>query len=166
MPAISVIIGLLVFSFFGTITARGQMSTRDADTAVSAAPCIEWRIKSNEPVNKRQAERLYDEACRWVEEKFAPMKGHRRPCMVVSVGAPCPDARIKGPCANPIIGELYIPEWQQTSPATVAQGTISTMLLHLFDAKEITRAVEGFLSEDSRGFLDLMAKGGKKSGKK
>ena len=40
------------------------------------------------------------------------------------------------------------------------------MLLHLFDAKEITRAEEGFLTEDSRGFLDFMAKSGKKSGKK
>ena len=94
------------------------------------------------------------------------MQGHRRPCMVVSVGEPCPDARIKKPCANPVIGELYIREWQETSPATVAKGTISTMLLHLFDAKEITRAEEGFLTEDSRGFLDFMAKSGKKSGKK
>ena len=136
----------------GNHRCRGQTTADYADDSVPDKPCIEWNVKSDRPVNKRQAERLYGEACRWVEANVAFNPGQRRPCVIVNVGEPCPDTRIQGSCANPVTGELFIPKWEATSAGTVAQGTISTMLLHLFNGKEITKVVEGLMAESRRHF--------------
>lgn len=155
-------VGLSAVVLAGTIAAEGQTAADPADGSVTDKPCIEWKVKSNRPVNKRQAERLYGEACRWVEANVAFNPGQHRPCVIVNVGEPCPDTRTQGACVNPVTGELFIPKWEATSAGTVAQGTISTMLLHLLDAQEITKAAEGLLTEDSKSFLDFVQGSAKK----
>jgi len=148
-------IALIFLVSFGAIGAWAQ-----ADVGLNPRPCIEWNIKPNQQVNRRQAERLYGEACRWVTENIPTQKKPSWPCIVVKVGHPCPDPAKKGPCANPVTGEIFIPKWQSASAATVAQGTISAMLLHLLEPSEITRLAAKFLSEDESVFFDVLTKGG------
>ena len=146
-------IALFFLVSFGAIGAWAQ-----ADATLNPQPCIEWNIKPNQQVNRRQAERLYGEACRWVTENIPTRKKPSWPCIAVKVGQPCPDPAQKGSCVNPVTEEIFIPTWQSASAATVAQGTISIMLLHLLEPNEITRIAAKFLSEDESGFFDVLTK--------
>src|SRR5262249_7493489 len=101
-------------------------------------------------------ERLYGEACEWVRQQF-PMESTRSwPCITVRVGVACPDGAVSGPCANPVNGDIFIPRWGKTSPATIAQGTISTMLLRLMKPKEIAKVAQNLLTRDVLDFFDFV----------
>jgi len=141
------IISFLIFALSGATPAWAQLKALGTDQKATDRTCIRWDVPQDQEINKRQAERLYREALHWVEEHVAQRKGADRPCITVIVGKPCSDLNIKGPCANPVTGEIDIPKWESTSPGAIAQGAISTMLLHLLDAKEITRAAKNLLAK-------------------
>ena len=151
MKLIVIFTALLVFSSF----AENGFAEQHEELG-SAKPCIEWSVQPNQHVDRRQAERLYAEACRWVKENIVTGKPLNSPCVKIIVGRPCPEKNSSGPCANPVAGEIYIPTWTPVSAGTVAQGTIAAMLLHLLDSKEITAIVQKLLNEDVSAFLDLL----------
>lgn len=153
------IISSLIFCLAGAMITWAQTNPTWMPDGREDGARITWNIESGQEINKRQAERLYLDAYRWVDENVSRRKGTAPPYIVVHVGKPCPDENSKGPCVNPVTGEIYLPKWENASPAAIAQGTISTMLLHLLDAKEITRTAERLLLEDRSVYLDFMAKG-------
>jgi hypothetical protein len=116
--------------------------------------CIRWDIAPEVRVNTRQAERLYREACRWMDQNLLPEKPRAKPCITVHVGRPCPDPEKKGACLSPVTGDIYIPKWDKLSAVMVAQGTITTALLRLLDPKEISIAAHRLWVEDNRTFFD------------
>ena len=147
-----------IISFFLFISSGATPAWALQGAAGSAMDqaCIRWDIAGDQAVNKHQAERVYREALHWVEEHVALGRRSERPCITVIVGKACSDASIKGPCANPVTGEIDLPRWESTSAGAIAQGTISTMLLHLLDKNEITKAAKNLLAEDNRSYFDFV----------
>ena len=94
-----------------------------------------------------------------MKEKIVTVKPLNSPCIKVIVGQSCPGKNSSGACTNPVTGEIYIPAWTAASAGNVAQGTISAMLLHLLDAKEITRIAQQLLNDDASAFLNFLPKG-------
>jgi hypothetical protein len=115
---------------------------------------LRWMIQSGQEVDKSQAERLYRDACRWIETRFGAERGAIRPTITVHVGESCPNPAISGACLSPVLGALYLPEWDETSPAAVIQATFATALLQLMDRQEVQRVVRVLLAEDARDFMD------------
>ena len=44
---------------------------------------------------------------------------------------------ISGACLRPVLGELYIPRWDEASPGAIIQATFATALLQLMDRQEV-----------------------------
>ena len=115
---------------------------------------LHWIVKSGQDVNKPQAERLYVEACRWIENRFGSEGKAIRPTLAVHVGKPCPNPEISGACLNPVLRELYIPKWDEASAGAVTQATLVTALLQLMDRHELQRVARVLLEDDGKNFLD------------
>jgi hypothetical protein len=116
--------------------------------------CIEWDLHKDVSINKRQVERLYEEASLWVEQNVSARHEHVRPCITIHVGLSCPDREIQGSCVSAATGDIYVPDWRPVSPATIAQGTISISLLRLVSSKQITAVADQLYGEDKKNFLD------------
>lgn len=113
---------------------------------------ILWVINDGEEVDKPQAERLYAEACRWIEERFESRKAVR-PNLTVYVGRACPDPEIDEACLSVGLGEVYIPTWNDTAPGMITNATLATAMFHLMDKNEMRNVVQHILNDDARNFV-------------
>ena len=123
----------------------------------SEAACLKWDVKAEQTVNKQQSRRLYLEAARWLELKFHPEGKSIRPCLTVHVGQTCPLSEPGRTCVSPAQGDVYIPKWDQTAPALVAQATVVTGLLQLVTHQEIKALSATLLAQDMKDFADVLA---------
>jgi hypothetical protein len=118
---------------------------------------IRWVVKSHEEqkVDRFMATRLYDEACRWVEDNFSPDGRTLRPRLTIHVGEGCPDSKIgkARPCLSPAASSLYLPTWDASAPGAIIQATIVVGMLHLAQQQDIPQIAESLLAEDTRNFL-------------
>ena len=115
---------------------------------------LRWIVKSGQEVNTSRAERVYLEACRWVEDHFGAAGQQIRPNLTVHVGEACPDPEMAGPCTSPSKGELYLPQWDESSDGAVAQATLMAALLRLVDRHELKNIARNILTNDAKDFLD------------
>lgn len=120
-------------------------------------PNILWDVKDGHEVNKPQTERLYLEACRWVEDRFGYPKQTLRPVLTIHVGESCPDPRIADACQTSKLGELYIPKWDEGAPGYVVQATLMSALLQLMSRQELLTTTRDLLADDLRNFMDAPA---------
>jgi hypothetical protein len=117
---------------------------------------IRWVITpdQNEKVERSRAERLYDEACRWIEDRFDANGEAIRPRLSVHVGEACPDRQLRGACLSPASGVLYIPEWNEASPGHIIHATVVVGLLQLLEREDMRGVVNFLLTRDAHNFLD------------
>lgn len=94
-----------------------------------------WVVKAGEDVDKTHAERVYFEACQWIEKQLEAARTVR-PKLTVHVGEACPQSQIEGACMNPALGELYLPKWDENAPRAVAEATLATALHDLLQEKQ------------------------------
>jgi hypothetical protein len=118
-------------------------------------PPIQWIIKEGHEVNRLKAERLYLEACRWVEIRHGLPEQKLRPPLVIHVGETCPDSKIDGACLSSLQGELYLPKWDETAPGYVLQAVLKASLLELLSSDELKDVAEALLTDDLRTYLDV-----------
>ena len=108
-----------------------------AAVAYGAAPSrLLWVVKDGAAVDKNHAEKVYFEVCQWIEEQLESESEPVRPKLTVHVGEACPREHIEGACMNPMLGELYLPEWDEEAPNALAQATVATALFHLVNEQE------------------------------
>jgi hypothetical protein len=117
-------------------------------------PHLRWIVKSDRPISTDRAERVYLEACRWVEDHFGYVGQQVRPNLTVHVGEPCPNPELSGPCTSASEGELYLPRWDKSSVGAVAQATVLAALIRLIDRQELKNIARDILADDARDFLD------------
>src|SRR5258706_8425187 len=144
-------LAILFISFF---LPKFPAQTADIDVD---SPCLKGDIKADQTVNKRQSNRLYLEAARWLEMKFHPQGKPLRPCLTVHVGASCPLSEPGRTCVSPAQGDVYIPKWDDAASALVAQATVITGLQQLVTHQEIKQLSATLLTEDRKDFADVMA---------
>jgi len=120
-------------------------------------PAIYWVVKDGQEVNRSQAERLYREACRWVEERFGPTEQPIRPSLTVYVGEPCPDPEISGSCQGSWLGELYIPKWDDGGAGYIVQAALRLALQELVTQDQMKQVTRDLVIEDSQTFVDVQA---------
>ena len=101
-----------------------------AVAGASAPEKLQWVVKDGRDVDRRHGETIYLSACRWVEQQVEADEPVR-PRLTIHVGETCPQSRIAGACMNPILGELYLPEWDEESPYAVAEATVATAMHQL-----------------------------------
>ena len=116
---------------------------------------IRWIVKEGHEANRAQAERLYLDAVRLVEDRFGSPEVELRPTLFIHVGEPCPDPEVSGACQGSWIGELFIPEWDKDSPGYVVQATLLMSLLELMPQEELREATLELLREDMNNFFDV-----------
>jgi len=141
------VIGLLGICFSFTIAGLAADSSQERSH-------LNWIVTEEQEVDKPQALRLYLEACRWIENRFALGGRTIRPTLTVHVGETCPDAEIAGACVSASSGHLYLPKWDIASPGAIVQATLAVALLQLMDRDEMSRVVKVLLAEDARDFVD------------
>jgi hypothetical protein len=124
-------------------------------TAQAQEAPIHWIVQDGYEANREQAERLYFDAARWVEDRFGSPGEELRPPLHIHVGEPCPDPEVSGACQGSLLGELYIPEWNEDSPGYIVQATILMSLLELMPREDLREATLELLQEDSNNFLDV-----------
>jgi hypothetical protein len=105
------------------------------------------------------ASRLYDEACRWVEDNFSPDRILIRPRLTIYVGESCPDSKIAKDkaCLSPAARQLYLPKWDASSPAAIIQATIVVGMLQLAEQQDIPQIARTMLAEDNHDFVSARA---------
>jgi hypothetical protein len=120
---------------------------------------IRWVVTAdqNERVDRPMAERLYDEACRWVEDRFGHVGRMIRPRLTIHVGEVCPDSEIRSACLSPASGVLYIPEWNEAAPGAIVHATIVVGMLQLLEREDLRDVVKSLVAEESRNFVDAKA---------
>jgi len=118
-------------------------------------PPIRWIVKDGHKVNKLQAERLYFEAIRWVEDRYGSPKQMIRPILAIHVGESCPDPKITGSCQGSWFGDLYIPVWDKAAPGYVVQATLMMSLLELMSRQDLREVTRELLADDARNFWDV-----------
>lgn len=118
---------------------------------------ILWIVKDGHEVNKPQAERLYLEACRWIENRFGSSQQVIRPALTIHVGEACPDPGISGACQTSKLGDLFIPKWDDGAPGYVVQAALMTSLLQLLSREELHTVTRDLLTIDAQNFLDAPA---------
>jgi len=138
------ILGLLLFMLYAALQAAPQ-------TVVT--PCIKWDVVPGFVVNKKQTERLYIEAFKWVQEIHPQVSV---PCLNVRVGVPCPDATLLQGCWNLSTRTVYLPQWEPGSAASVYQATVYSALWNLVKREEVVSQAKRALDEDTRYFLDYV----------
>ena len=116
---------------------------------------IRWIIEEGHEANRAQAERLYFDAVRWVEDRFGFQEEDLRPTLYIHVGEPCPDPEVSGACQGSFLGELYIPEWNEDSPGYVVQSTLLMSLLELMPQEDLREVTLELLREDINNFFDV-----------
>jgi len=116
---------------------------------------LRWVVDAAEEteVDRSLGERLYDEACRWVEDRFSPDGRSIHPRLTVHVGQACPDPSITGACLSPAASELYLPKWDSGSASAIIHATIVTGMLQLMEQQDLNKIVKGMLAEESRNFV-------------
>jgi hypothetical protein len=117
---------------------------------------IYWVVSNGQKVNRVQAERLYEEARRWVEERFGPTAEPIRPSLTVHVGEPCPNPEISGACQGGL-SELYLPKWDGGSPGYIVQAVIRLSLQELMSLNELKDVTLDLVTEDLQTFVDAEA---------
>jgi hypothetical protein len=122
-------------------------------TAADDRP-IRWIIKDGEAIDRAQAERLYREACRVIEQRFTDNTRVVRPRLTIHVGKSCPDSALSGTCLAPASGELYLPKWDDGAVGAITQATLVIGLLQLLAPAEVVRVTRSLLAEDARDFVD------------
>jgi len=118
---------------------------------------IRWIVKEGHDVNKLQAERLYLEATRWIENRFGSPKQVLRPALTIHVGEPCPDPAISKACQTTRLGDLYIPKWDNGSAGYIVQATLMSSLLDLMSREELRTVALELIDDDFSNFLDSTA---------
>jgi hypothetical protein len=118
---------------------------------------LQWIIKGDQSVSTSKAERVYLEACRWVEDQFGYGDRRIRPSITVHVGEPCPNPALSGPCTSVSEGQVYLPQWDKSSEGAVAQATILAGLLQLVDRQELQNIARTILTDDAKHFVDASA---------
>src|ERR1041385_7982498 len=112
---------------------------------------IRWitTTEEDENVDREMADRMYDEACRWIEDRFSPDGRQIHPALTVHVGWACPDSDISNACLSAASGELYIPHWDEGSAGKVVHATIIVGMLQLIEQQDIRAVVKTLLADDS-----------------
>ncbi|MBI4460851.1 MAG: hypothetical protein HY648_12445 [Acidobacteria bacterium] len=149
--------------FLAAVVSRAGESipAADADATPAVArtnvACVTWSGDEEQEVNKIQGERLYFEATRWIEARFGSQSKRLRPCITVYIGKACPDSRIAGACANPVLGAVFVPRWEKTSIALVVQGILTSAILQLVTPMELTEVSKNLYLQDLRDYFDVLA---------
>ena len=144
------IAAVLIFCFVLNVCAHA--ARYDADS-----PCLTWDVKTaDQQVNKRQARRLYIEAAHWLQSKFHLDRKPVLPCLTVHIGETCPSSQPGRTCVSPTLGDVYIPKWDNTGPALVAQATVLTGLLQLVSHQELKDLSTTLLNQDIKDFSDVI----------
>jgi len=128
---------------------------------------INWVVKPDqeERIDRAMVERLYNEACRWVEEHFDSNGKLVRPSLTVHVGEPCPNEELPQACLNAASGEVYLPEWDETSPGMVIQATIIVGMMKLVDKNDLRNVVRNLWEQDSRNFVSAKSMAPRSNGR-
>ena len=116
---------------------------------------INWIVKpeQEERIDRPMVERLYSEACRWVEEHFDSGGRAIRPNLTVHVGESCPNEEIPQACLSAASGEVYLLEWDEASPGMIIQATIIVGMMRLIDKKDLRNVVQNLRDQDARNFV-------------
>ena len=117
---------------------------------------IRWIASPEESakIDRSLAERLYDEACRWVEDQFSQNGKPVQPTLIIHVGVACPADNISNACVSPGTGELYLPRWDEYAPGVIVHATIVIGTLQLVQQQDMDRVVNHLLEEETRDFVD------------
>ena len=110
--------------------------------------------EEDEKIDRELANRVYDEACRWVEDRFNPGGQQIQPALTIHVGSECPDGDIANACLSAASGELFIPHWDETSAGKIVHATIIVGMLQLIEQQDIRKVIKSLLVDDSRNFVN------------
>jgi hypothetical protein len=108
--AIAAIVGLILVAF----PAHAQQSR------------LVWTIETSKAahVDKAKAERIYLRSCQILEDRLEWTGPAIRPRIRVHVGVACPMAGFSGACMNPLMGVLYVPDWDDDAVYALIQITV------------------------------------------
>lgn len=116
--------------------------------------CLHWEVEVGMKVNRQRGERLYKAACHWVEENIKPKGKPVRPCVVIKVGAPCPDSKFKI-CVVLGEGAIYLAEWDKYAPGYVVQSVLKIALLERFEESLAKEVAQELIDKDFQQYLDV-----------
>jgi len=145
-PKIYMFATLLLLGFSGE-----PLSKQSSQPMVT--PCIKWDVVPGFVANKRQSERLFVHAYKWVKEEYPDVAV---PCLNVRVGVPCPDATLTRGCWNLSTRTVYLHQWEPGSAAYIFQATVYSALWNLVKRDEVTEQSQRALNEDTADFLDYV----------
>jgi len=121
---------------------------------------IRWIIQAGfeaTQIDKSQIERLYDEACQFLEDRFGGEGRVIRPHLIIHVGEKCPDAEIEESCLSIASGEVFLPKWDEYAPGVITNAVLMMGMQQLLDHDELHMAVLQILKNDTKNFLDARA---------
>ena len=116
--------------------------------------CLHWEVEAGMKVNRQRGERLYKAASHWVGENIKPKGKPVKTCVVIKVGAPCPDSKFKA-CVVESEGAIYLPEWDKHAPGYVVQGVLKIALFERFEEWLAKEVAQELIDKDFQQYLDV-----------
>lgn len=116
--------------------------------------CLHWEVEGGIKVNRQRSERLYKAACHWVKENIKPKGEPVKPCVVIKVGAPCPDSKFKA-CVVLSEGAIYLAEWDKSGPGYVVHGVLMLAFFEKIKEWLATEVTQELINKDFQQYLDV-----------
>lgn len=109
-----------------------------AATAQAQQNRLFWVIQAGKSVDvdKAKAAQVYLDSCQMLEDRLEWEGQPIRPRIRVHVGEACPASEVSGPCMNPALGMLYVPEWNDDAFEALAEITVMTALKQIMEKPE------------------------------